>query len=78
MVAHRPTSLRPPELLSLSKTALADMAWEFAATHTECASCDDPLEILRVLRNAAVSAKASKADLGRLASLSSRFGSTGT
>jgi hypothetical protein len=48
---NRKTAIAHPALLGLSKTTLADLVWDLAATHPECASCDELTEVLRVIVN---------------------------
>ncbi len=64
MAANRETQNAPAAfLLSLSKATLADVVYELAATHGECASCDDVPEVLRVISRKALEVQAPKRDL---------------
>lgn len=51
MAANRETKSAPQSLTGLSKATLADLVWALAATAPDCASCDDPVEVLGVIKD---------------------------
>ncbi|GAC1475594.1 MAG: hypothetical protein PVSMB8_00300 [Vulcanimicrobiaceae bacterium] len=53
MSANRKPLSASTWLLRLSKVTLADLVWKLAAESPECASCDDPAEVTKVIHEAA-------------------------
>ena len=63
MAANRPTRHAPQSLTSISKTSLVDVVWELAGVAPGCESCDDPKQILRVIREALLQVGAPTSDV---------------